>query len=94
MAVVLSRSRIAADRWISVTITACQLLQMVVGCVVNFYAIHVKSNGGECDVSYLMINFALIMYFSYFALFTNFFYNSYIVKKPVSATNGAVKKLE
>ncbi|XP_043210278.1 elongation of very long chain fatty acids protein 6-like [Amphibalanus amphitrite] len=86
--------RYRVPRWISVTITACQLAQMVVGCLVNFYAIHVKSNGGECDVSYLMINLALIMYFSYFALFTNFFYNSYIAKKPRSATNGVVKKLE
>ena len=75
-------------------ITACQLAQMVVGCLVNFYALHVKNSGGECGVSYLMINLALIMYFSYFALFANFFYNSYIARKPRSAAGGALKKIE
>lgn len=87
--------RYKVPRWISVAITACQLAQMVVGCIINFYAYHVKTSGGECDVSFLNIKLSLIMYFSYFALFSHFFHKAYLAKKPDrSATNGAVKKVE
>lgn len=89
-------------RWISFIITACQLTQMVVGCIVNFWAYHVKNSGGDCDVSYLNINLALLMYFSYFVLFAHFFHKAYFAKKPLTQkktengviSNGTAKKLE
>ncbi|KAF0287859.1 Elongation of very long chain fatty acids protein 6 [Amphibalanus amphitrite] len=87
--------RYRVPRWISVAITSSQLAQMIVGCLVNLWAYHVKSNGGECEVSVLNIKLSLIMYFSYFVLFAHFFNKSYLTKKPArSASTGNMKKIE
>ncbi|XP_037070592.1 elongation of very long chain fatty acids protein 6-like [Pollicipes pollicipes] len=88
--------RYRVPRWISVVITASQLAQMVVGCLVNLWAYHVKSNGGECEVSDLNIKLSLMMYFSYFVLFAHFFNKAYLSKKKPgrAAASGTAKKLE
>lgn len=65
-------------KWISVGITTAQLLQMVMGCVVNIYAYYMVQLGVGCDVSVLNIQLALLMYLSYFVLFAHFFYKSYM----------------
>ena len=76
-------------------ITSSQLAQMIVGCVVNLWAYHVKSNGGECEVSITNIKLSLLMYFSYFVLFAHFFNRAYLTKKPArSASNGNMKKVQ
>jgi len=93
----LKALRYRVPRVISVFITACQLSQMVVGCLVNFYAYHVKGQGGDCGVSYLNLNLSTVMYFSYFVLFAHFFHKAYLAPKKRGdggAANGVVKKLE
>ncbi|XP_063220456.1 very long chain fatty acid elongase 6 [Bacillus rossius redtenbacheri] len=64
-------------------ITACQLTQMVVGCIVNVWAYKYLSGGQDCHISYTNIKLSIAMYFSYFILFVRFFYQTYFVmKKP------------
>lgn len=71
-------------RWVNMFITSLQLVQMLVGIVVNIVAYNALSAGRECDSSFQNIKYALLMYFSYLVLFSHFFYNTYIVKKPVA----------
>lgn len=78
--------KVKIPRPIAVTITSLQLVQMVVGVIVNVHAYQVKQNGIACDVSDRNINLCLIMYSSYFILFARFFYKSYL-KKPYAAEN-------
>nr|UZZ64682.1 fatty acid elongase elovl6 [Platychelipus littoralis] len=68
-------------RSISMVITALQLVQMVVGCLVNFWVIQMKQSSLECHVSDQNIKFSLLMYTSYFVLFGRFFYNAYLANQ-------------
>jgi len=66
-------------------ITILQLSQMVIGVIVNLYALYMKSNGVDCLVETRHINLALIMYASYFLLFMNFFYAAYVKSQQKKA---------
>ena len=50
-------------------ITSLQLVQMVVGCVVNYTAYKLKRRGVQCGVSNTNLQMSLLMYTSYFVLF-------------------------
>jgi len=76
---------------IAVVITSLQLVQMLVGVVVNVHAYQAKTSGIECDVSEQNINFCLIMYTSYFLLFARFFYKTYLTK-PGGVGRGTIAK--
>ena len=73
-------------RWVSISITSLQLLQMVVGVYVNWYAYsRMKTDpnwycDGDLEKSYFTVFLAFALYFSYFILFSHFFYASYIRK--------------
>lgn len=75
--------RFRVPRGVSMVITALQLIQMVVGCMVNIWTYQIKSSaedgGKECQVSEQNLMFSLLMYASYFVLFGRFFYNSYLL---------------
>ena len=61
------------------TVTAMQLLQMVVGAVVTGAAFYyVKEGQKECHATILNSTCGLVMYFSYFILFAKLFYKSYL----------------
>ena len=62
-------------------ITTLQLIQMVVGCLVNIWTYQMKENGMDCQVSDTNIKISLLMYTSYFVLFARFFYNAYCKPK-------------
>ncbi|XP_074648627.1 very long chain fatty acid elongase 6-like [Tubulanus polymorphus] len=68
--------------WINVCITSMQLMQMVVGCVVNIWTYSLKSKGVSCEQTWGNLGYASLMYISYFVLFGHFFYNTYLVDKP------------
>lgn len=69
--------RFRVPRCIAMIITALQLIQMVVGCLVNIWTYQMKEDGLECHVSDKNIKLSLLMYTSYFVLFARFFYNAY-----------------
>ena len=84
--------RIRVPIFISQIITTGQLLQMVIGCYLNYVAWQTKLNSPhvKCEISEDNIKYSFIMYFSYFILFFNFFYNAYIVR-PKRATKKAAQ---
>ena len=67
-------------------ITTLQLIQMVVGTVVNVWTYQMKQDGQECQVSDTNIKLSLLMYISYFVLFARFFYNAYLKPKSSEKT--------
>ncbi|XP_013379110.1 putative fatty acid elongation protein 3 [Lingula anatina] len=69
-------------KWVNIMITLMQLLQMVIGVVINIWVYQIKSRGEPCQQSWDNLKYAFLMYFSYFVLFANFFYNAYL-KKPL-----------
>ncbi|UJR22918.1 hypothetical protein I4U23_025946 [Adineta vaga] len=71
--------------WVQISITVCQLLQMVVGCFVNYKAYTYKQMGNACDVTYSNIGWSFAMYFIYFGLFLHFFCIAYFPKKKVDS---------
>ncbi|VVC34103.1 ELO family,ELO family, conserved site [Cinara cedri] len=78
---------------ISMFITASQLTQMIVGCFINYTTYGYLKAGGpqSCRVSKLNVTLSSAMYFSYFVLFAQFFYNAYILKSK-GGRGGAMKK--
>ena len=72
-------------------ITSLQLVQMIIGCVVNYMAFNYKQKGKQCNVSDTNLKLSLLMYCSYFVLFARFFYNAYFVKSDRKP--GTQKKL-
>jgi len=81
--------RFRIPRVISVSLTVCQLAQMVVASMVNYYAYHMKGSGGDCEVSYVVLNLSTIIYFSYFVLFAHFFQKAYLAPKKGGERGGA-----
>lgn len=77
----LRAASIRVPRYVNVTITTLQLLQMIIGMVVIAADLYVHSQGAECDPDDFTHYVALLMYISYFILFAQFFYNSYLSKK-------------
>ncbi|CAL8123749.1 unnamed protein product [Orchesella dallaii] len=71
--------QIKLPRSFAMVLTFLQLSQMVVGLVVNFHSYFVLTNGEECARPMSNIYLALAMYFSYFLLFMDFFYKTYVV---------------
>ena len=82
--------RIRVPNWIPCMITTMQLVQMVVGCVVNIGVHNMKQNGLDCNVSDKNIKLSFLMYTSYFVLFGHFFYEKYIAS-PSSSKKSLVR---
>ena len=90
--------------WVNIFITSLQLLQMVVGVYVNMYVyLNMSSDSqwycdGKVETTFFFVYVAFAMYFSYFLLFANFFYTTYMNKplhshsKKHVSVNGATKK--
>ncbi|XP_059475539.1 elongation of very long chain fatty acids protein 6 [Neocloeon triangulifer] len=66
-------------------ITASQLSQMVVGCLVNYWAYQYLQNGDECHISLTNIKLSFTMYLSYAVLFARFFHKSYLSERKGNA---------
>merc|ERR1712126_214136 len=73
----LSAMKVKVPRGVAMSITSLQLLQMVVGCVINYLAFQFKRSGAQCGVSDSNLMYSTLMYASYFVLFARFFHNAY-----------------
>lgn len=78
----LRAMRYQFPKWVNILITSLQLLQMIIGIVVNVAANAALIDGRDCDNTFVNIKYCLTMYFSYLVLFSHFFYTTYILKKP------------
>ncbi|CAG9571259.1 putative fatty acid elongase [Leishmania major strain Friedlin] len=67
-------------------ITFLQIAQMVVGSIIAVYVFYMDQLGGGCDCRSSNAKLALMMYVSYFILFSNFFRSRYMKKKPKSTS--------
>ncbi|XP_067130293.1 very long chain fatty acid elongase 6-like [Centruroides vittatus] len=76
---------------ISMAITIIQLLQMVTFCAVSTWAYISKSSGYDCQISEGILTFAFCLALSYFFLFANFFYKTYIHSKSQQKLSKMVK---
>ncbi|CAG0881948.1 unnamed protein product [Cyprideis torosa] len=70
---------VKVPRSVSMTITIMQIVQMVMGCFINYMAYHYRNDGKGCQVSWWNVASSAIMYGSYWVLFCWFFYNAYLV---------------
>ncbi|CAG2106066.1 unnamed protein product [Medioppia subpectinata] len=73
----LKAIRVPVSRTIAMAITTAQILQMVFGLYINFFAFHQKWSGRHCDTSISASASGLILYALFFALFINFFAKTY-----------------
>jgi len=90
----LRAMRYRPPKAVAMLITSLQLLQMVVGCTVNFLAYRYKTEGRECRVSDTNLKLSLLMYISYFVLFARFFYNAYFQDKKVDRNGSSKQEVE
>ena len=74
-------------KWVNIVITTMQITQMVVGTTVNLWTYNIKKRGDFCQQSYDNVKYSLMMYFSYFILFSYFFYNAYMTSKSPRETS-------
>ncbi|OXA64337.1 elongation of very long chain fatty acids protein 3 [Folsomia candida] len=74
----LRAANMKPPKYLSIVITSIQIMQMFVGIVISLFTSYVILTGGECDRPWSNIGVALAMYFSYCALFLNFFYQRYL----------------
>lgn len=75
----LRAQNVKISRWISMTLTTLQILQMVLGiacCVRVLWSNLISRTHCECDS---LVAFAgLLLYSTFFYMFSNFFYNAYL----------------
>ena len=76
-------------RWIAKTITTIQLSQMFVGILLNYLATKALLENKTCKMTPFKIGISIFFYASYAILFGNFFYWSYIHKRPAKETEPA-----
>ena len=74
--------KFSIPKWVQITVTVCQLSQMVVGCFVNYKAYVYKEAGTHCNVAYSNIFWSFVMYAIYFLLFLHLFVVNYVLKPP------------
>ena len=67
-------------RQLAMSITISQIAQMIMGAFVSFYAFYAKKSGLSCEISDSRLYAGMGIYASYFILFTQFFYTTYLRK--------------
>ncbi|XP_005090243.1 putative fatty acid elongation protein 3 [Aplysia californica] len=75
-------------QFVNMLITSLQLLQMIIGVSINIWIYQIKGRGEFCQQTYENLRYSSIMYFTYFILFAQFFYSTYIAKSPVERKKG------
>ena len=73
------------SRKFAMFITLSQILQMLVGCVIN-YLVFQWMQHDQCHSHFQNIFWSSLMYLSYFVLFCHFFFEAYIGSKMRKAT--------
>uniref|UniRef100_A0A0R3S134 Elongation of very long chain fatty acids protein n=1 Tax=Elaeophora elaphi TaxID=1147741 RepID=A0A0R3S134_9BILA len=61
-------------------VTILQILQMVGGVFIGINILRIKLSGRDCQQTWSNLYFSFTIYFSYFLLFCNFFYYTYLKK--------------
>ncbi|GMT23477.1 hypothetical protein PFISCL1PPCAC_14774, partial [Pristionchus fissidentatus] len=72
--------KIRTPKFLAMFITILQISQMVVGVTISVAVYRIKSSGESCQQSWENLLLGSTIYFSYFILFCNFFYHTYLKK--------------
>ena len=83
----LKAMRVYIPRWVSMFITSCQLLQMVMGIISNMAALYYLEHGHQCATTHKDIMLAFALYATYLVLFAHFFYKAYIRPRPAKSVS-------
>ena len=81
-------------RWVARCITTLQISQMFLGIYWNYLGVSELVKGNMCAMNYVNVYAAIIMYVSYTILFLNFYYWTYIKKKPKGVPMSSAVKEE
>lgn len=77
---------------LAMLITFSQIAQMIVGLYVTIYSYLHRDNCNSCNQPHNIL-LSLVVYFSYFILFVNFFIRTYFGKKRFSnSRNGKIER--
>lgn len=68
-------------KWVQMTLTTLQILQMVIGFFITYKAYKYIQDGASCYVSYTLLSWGFIMSVVYFCLFLHFFLKNYLLNK-------------
>ncbi|CAD1468679.1 unnamed protein product, partial [Heterotrigona itama] len=91
----LKAMRFNPPKWVTMTITTLQIVQMIWGCFITIIAYNYARSGEvECSVTLHNAQIGLLIYFSYLILFVRFFIQSYLLKKHEKKVNKSEKKSE
>ncbi|KAL3108434.1 hypothetical protein niasHT_015356 [Heterodera trifolii] len=75
----LRAMKLRLPKWFAMMITVMQIAQMVVGVSLAFITLYLKLGGMEsCQCTWTNLYASFILYGSYFLLFCNFFYQTYL----------------
>lgn len=77
----LRAMRVPMPKWVPISITTLQITQMIGGMSTYVLFIWYTLSGHYCQLKTSSFVWGVLMYSSYFVLFLNFFYSTYIKKK-------------
>lgn len=75
----LTSAKIRVPKIGAMFVTVIQILQMIMGVYIGITVYGIKSAGQPCQQTWENLYFSFLIYFSYFLLFCNFFYQ--VVKR-------------
>ncbi|KAK5965611.1 Elongation of very long chain fatty acids protein, partial [Trichostrongylus colubriformis] len=79
---------------LSMTVTALQTTQMLIGVVISVYVLYLKLNGAVCQQSFDNLAICFAIYASFLILFSKFFNTAYLVKREKITTRKSTEKAE
>ncbi|CAD6194060.1 unnamed protein product [Caenorhabditis auriculariae] len=79
---------------ISMTVTALQTTQMLIGVAISVIVLYLKLNGQLCQQSYDNLAICFAIYTSFLVLFSNFFNKAYLVRRPKPSSKLYADELE
>lgn len=82
--------KVKVYRYIKIFITIIQIMQMLIGVLINTMALYAKYYNVDCQVTYTNICLSYLLYLSYAMLFIRYFYITYIVSDQHKQVKGWV----
>ena len=73
--------RFKIPKWVNIVLTTAQIVQMVIGVLINLSAYRIKSRGEYCEISDENLQGSFVIYATYLVLFSNFFFRTYLQNK-------------
>ena len=89
----LKAMRFTIPRFVNMTITTLQIVQMFAGLYVNYRSLQLKLMGLPCDISMPVCLTGFTLYGLFAVLFINFFVRTYVFKSKSKAVNSILNDI-